>query len=704
MSEARATDSAITGRPRRWRRRLGWGALYALGTAVGLLALKEAALRMVPFDATPRYPRAATIVEDRRGTELAAFVGEDDSWSLPLTAEEISPYLKRAMVAVEDRRFAEHGGVDWYSVAGAVWQDACSLRAVRGASTLSMQVVRLRAHMGHGLADKVAQAFRAQQLELHESKDEILTEYINRSPFGGNLVGAGAASWRYFGKSCRDLSLGQAALLAGLPQSPNRFRPDRSPELARARRAHVLDQMFTTHVISAEERDRANDEPLDAVWHALPQKTTHEAFGGLPTLVALAEAHPGRRVRATLDGAVQETAWRVMQDRWPALVATGVDSGAALVVDVPTGEVLAAVSVSAVAPGVDLTQAARSTGSVLKPFIYAAAFDMGIVSPGTEVNDSPKAWAGYLPANFDRGFRGTMTAGEALAESRNIPAMTVLAKVGVERAVGFLSEVGIRTPSRSGRNYGLSLAIGGAEASPLEVAEAYATLARGGAHVALHFTGAAATRSSRIVPEAVCWQTLGCLAKRSRTEAIAGAGDAAALEAAWKTGTSNGLRDAWCAAATPRRVVVVWLGNAEGRGSAALVGQDAAAPLALKLLGMIDSAGAGGVAWRTVPENKGPVRVLEYDRRLSVVSPAPNTEILTESDVLVSSGAGPGGAGRVALKSAGGKGERRWWFANGELVGVTENQTAWWRPEPGAYELRVIDEGGAGATVRVAVR
>jgi len=224
-----------------------------------------------------------------------------------------------------------------------------------------MQVARLREHQGHGWLDKPVQAFRAQQLELHESKADILTEYINRAPFGGNLVGAGAASWRYFGKACRDLSLGQAALLAGLPQSPNRFRPDKSPELAKTRRAHVLDQMLASGSITPEECERANAEPLDAAWHALPQQATQQAWGALPTLADFAAAHPGR-ARVTLDSRTQQSAAQILADRWPDLAASNIDSAAIVVLDVPTGEILASVSQSAIAPGVDLTRSPRSTG------------------------------------------------------------------------------------------------------------------------------------------------------------------------------------------------------------------------------------------------------------------------------------------------------------------------------------------------------
>jgi penicillin-binding protein 1C len=236
----------------------------------------------------------------------------------------------------------------------------------------------------------------------------------------------------------------------------------------------------------------------------------------------------------------------------------------------------------------------------------------------------------------------------------------------------------------------LSLAIGGAEASPVEIAEGYATLARGGVFVPAHLVGAEAA-GTRVIPERVCWQTLGCIDGRARTESVDGGVAAAALGAAWKTGTSNGLRDAWCAAVTPRLCVVVWLGNSGGRGDAALVGQDAAAPLALRLIGALDRGGARFPQG----EREGKVPVLATASGLSIVTPAPGREFLLEE----------GATQRVALQSVGGEGTRRWWFANGSLVATSESgRTAWWSAAAGRYELRVVDESGHGRGVTVRVR
>jgi penicillin-binding protein 1C len=660
-------------------------------TGVLLCGGWRTAIRIAPAPARPAFPRAATFVLDREGNEIAAFVGQEDAWFVPLKSGEISSNLKKAIVAVEDRRFFDHHGVDWESAAGAAWEDLSSLHVRRGASTITMQVVRLRDPRPRAWTAKIKQAFLAAQLELSTTKDEILTEYLNRATFGGNLVGAGAASWRYFGKACRDLSLGEAALLAGVPQSPNRMRPDRAPAQARARREHVLQQMLATGAITRDEFIRANAEAVAATWRPLPQERDEGAFGAGPSLAAMVEGHLGERVKATIDTRVQRMAWGATRERWKSLGASGVNSAAVVVVDVPTGEVLASVSISNAAGSMDLTQCARSTGSVLKPFIYATAFEMGVLSPESEMLDSPKAWAGYVPANFDRTFEGKLSAAEALAESRNIPAMVTLARAGIERTIGVIDAAGIHSPERSSRRYGLSLAIGGAEATPMEVAEAYATLARGGVHLPLRITAEKSGPGTRILPEQTCYAVLRCLNEQGRTESIEGADAAAKLDAAWKTGTSNGFRDAWCAAATPRTVVVVWIGNSDGRGSEALIGQEAAAPLALKLIGMVD---AGGPAWPASTQvSETAVASHEAAMKLAIVSPAAGTEIFSEETPT-----------RVGLTCAGGTGAHRWWFANGELIATESRaQPARWSPKTGTYDLRVVDEAGAAAKVRVVV-
>lgn len=695
--------TAAHGQPRtvRWRRAAWrWGKRAAIAAVVawglGFAAL-ETAVRVMPYPAwldTP--PVTGTWVEDREGVMLAAFVGPDQQWQRPLRKEEISPHLLKAIVAVEDHRFYAHSGVDWQAAGGAAWRNLLAMRVTRGASTLTMQVHRLREPRERSWGWKVEQTVRARQMERRLSKDEILTEYANRAPFGGNLVGAGAASWRYFGKPCAELSLGEAALLAGLPQSPARLRPDRFPERAAERREIVLRRMVEEGMITETEAQEAAAEPVTARWRTLPQERgtgRPAADGALPTLARLADRHAGATVRTTLSARVQRQASEMTVEHLRALEAGGIGSAAVVVLDTQTGEMLAAVSVGGTSPGVDLSVARRSSGSTLKPFIFAAALDAGVMRADSMVDDSPTAWAGYVPSNYDREFRGLMAAGEALAESRNIPAMAALARTGVPRVVGVLEASGFGGVAREPERYGLSLAIGGAEVSAVELAGAYALLGRGGVHVPVRWTAGPKDRGDEVLPAWACWQTLGAISQATRTRAVCPA--AVETHVAWKTGTSNGLRDAWCAAVTRSHTVVVWLGNTAGPGNAQLVGTEAAAPLALRLMAALSGPHApwpaGENPYETVLVEWAGAKPLQV---LSLVSPAAGRDIVLHADA-------PPDGQRVELKATGTTG-KVWWFVNDTPVATGDR--AWWTPTPGTHEVRVVDEAGGARSVTVRVR
>jgi penicillin-binding protein 1C len=631
---------------------------------------------------------------------------------MPLTGDQISPHLVNAIVAVEDSRFYQHHGVDWKSVAVAAWQDVSHLGARRGASTLTMQLERLRDPRSRTFTNKIEQAIRAEQLEQSETKQQIIVEYVNGAPFGGNLVGAGAASWRYFGRPCKQLSLGEAALLAGLPQSPNRLRPDRFPKRAMIRRNHVLDRMLACGFISDKQRNEAAAEPINAAWRALPQDRPPEdlppADGGLPALLKLVRAQPGEAIRTTIGAVIQRQTAIAAREHLQSLTSSGISAAAVVVLDTQTSQCLACVSLGSTDASIDLTGRRRSTGSTLKPFIYAAAFDAGVYGPRSVLADSPAAWPGYQPSDYDRSFRGNLTAAEALAESRNIPAMLVLAKVGVEPAVGVMDAAGLHGLARSPERYGLSLAIGGAEASPMEIAEAYASLGRGGVTKPvqmLSVDGRVFTNESPPVPgpsypdylrKEACWQVLNAIAEPSRTAGVWP--EAVRSHVAWKTGTSSGHRDAWCAAVTHRRTVVVWVGNANGQGSPSLVGQDAAAPLALQLIAMFDPEDD---AWPLVPDPpqiaSSPIEVA--GSAVVMVHPLDGEEFVLTSDV-------PRDRQRILLQAAHrGPASELWWFVDGRPLEKGNNSSGlWWMPAAGSHNVRVIDSTGHSAMARVRVR
>ncbi len=794
------------------------------------IASFQAAVAIWPYPAAiDRPPASSTWIVDRAGAPLAAYANRDGQWCQPLAAESISPHLMDAIVAVEDERYYQHGGVDWHAAAAAAWQDATSLSFRRGASTIAMQVQRLREPANHrSLLGKLAQAVRASQIERRADKCAVLVEYLNRAPFGGNLTGAGAASWRYFGRPCSSLSLGQAALLAGLPQSPNRLRPDRHRTLAAARRDHVLDRMLACNMISADQRREAAAEPIDATWHPLPQDATDN--GLRPTLDRLAMAHTGTVV-TRIDPDVQRRVATAGGAAVRAMAASHVSAVAVVVLDTQTSQCLAAFSRSTTDAKVDLTVRPRSSGSALKPFIYAAAFDAGACQPGTVLDDAPAAWSGYEPGDYDHRFDGPEPAAIALARSRNVPAVAMLSRVGLARVVGVMAGAGLETLARTPERYGLSLAIGGADVTPMELAGGYATLARGGtaqpvAMLCADTDDGPATidravpdravpdravpdravpdravpepgtpdravpepgtpdravpepatpdravpdpavpepatvdravpdravpdravpdravpdravpdravpdratpdravpdravpdravpepavidRSSpdrlrvsfnggRVLRPSSCLQALQCLADPERTRAVWPA--AVPLGVAWKTGTSSGHRDAWCAAVTPRRTVVVWMGNADGTGSDALVGQDVAAPLALRVMTTIDPGGPGFA----------PTPGLLVVRSPAVDRPAPEFAVVSPTDrqEIVRDPAERSDRQRVALRAR--SGGAVWWFVDGTPVGTAPaGEPVWWAPTAGGHEVRAADAAGHAAVVHVRVR
>jgi penicillin-binding protein 1C len=726
----------------RWNRFLRRTLLTIVAVIVFAIIAFQAAVRLWTYPADEQLPPvASTWITDRSGNTIAAFAGGDGGWCRPLREEEISPHLFDAIVAVEDQRYYQHGGVDWASAASAAWQDLLALRYRRGASTLTMQLVHLRRPAPRSLWVKLTQAIRADQIERTASKRQILVEYLNRAPFGGNLNGAGAASWRYFSKPCKELSLGQAALLAGIPQSPVRFRPDRFPVSARSRREHVLQRMLACGMIDQRQFAQANNEPVDASWHPLPQDAP-ERIGLLPALVRLAHDSPGQVLRTTIDSSLQRAVTLAMENQLHDLSASNVTAGAAVVLDTASGQCLASVSRCTDRPNdavdLDLTIRPRSSGSTLKPFIYAGAFDAGIATPSTVVDDSPVAFAGYEPGNYDRQFAGRMSAADALAQSRNVPALVMLSKLRVDRAIEVMHGCGLTGLAKTPDRYGLSLAIGGAETTPMELAEGYATLARGGLHrPAVMLTAVGSTQpdaGSEVIRSAgstgatsgpseylrtglgaraeafdsiskrgavlrasSCLQALQCIADPERTRRIYP--PAVDIAPAWKTGTSSGHRDAWCCGVTPRRTVVVWLGNTDGSRSDALVGQDAAAPLALRIITLVDTAAGANFAPPPWFANfSAGKNVSGADTSLVILSPVNHQTILHDPAL-------PASQQRLALRARFAGDGPIWWFVDGQCLGNCESdEILWWQPTPGSHEVRATTRDGKGANTTIRVQ
>jgi len=519
----------------------------------------------------------STVLRDRGGEILCISLSQRQEWRFHVSLAEVSPHLVDGVVAVEDQRFREHGGVDWRAVLRAARSNVSAGHIVSGASTISMQVVRLVRPGRRGWRDKLVQALRALDLEDQHDKSWIMEQYVNLLPFGGNVVGVEAASMRYFGKRAKTLTLAEAALLAGMPQRPNRFRPDRFPAAARRRRAYVLGRMV-------EEGMIAPAEAADAAAQVLPlvRRTQNSRMGLVsrePQFCRLALARGGQSgadLRTTLDPRAQEQVLAAL--RAGVARCAGAEDGAAVVLDVPTGHVRALVgTLDYWRPGdgqVNVAVAPRSPGSALKPFLYATAIEGGVMVPQTVVNDTPLSLPDYRPANYDQRYRGRVSMGDALRDSLNTPAVRVLLSTGVPRALDLLRNCGVRSLNRPVSEYGLALALGGGEVTPLDLTVAYSVLARGGMWLPARFLLDEARDAAprRVLSPGVSSLVSAVLSERPLPGLVG-------HRVAWKTGTSNGLRDAWCAAYSRETAIVVWLGNKSGAAAASLVGAEAAVPV-----------------------------------------------------------------------------------------------------------------------------
>jgi penicillin-binding protein 1C len=562
-----------------------------------------------------RAAKLSTLVLDRDGAPLRAFTGKDDSWMFWTDLDHINPRLVQATIAAEDRRFYTHSGVDPLAVARASWSNLNHGRVVSGASTLTMQVIRLVENRPRTLPSKLVEGFRALQLEQLLTKRQVLEHYLNLAPYGGNAVGVEAASLRYFGKHASDLTLAEAALLAGLPQAPSRLRPDRRLALARERRDHVLRRMHACGYIPRGELAKALREPVVVRRDPLPCDALHLA-------ILAQQRYPDQTVlTTTLDRRIQTLSEAAIREAVDRLRPAGVSNGAVVVIENHTGAVRAMIGSCDFFSEEDDGQvngatAPRSPGSALKPFTYALAFDDGLCTPDTILADVPANYTGYEPENYDRDYRGPVPAREALAASLNIPAVRLLGQVGQRKLYTFLKDLGLTTLTREPGHYGLALTLGSVEVTLLELTNAYATLARLGIHRAYRLLETEPVAPGRrALSEGAAYLIADVLTDTTRLSgATLWQSDAAGARMAWKTGTSFGHRDAWTIAYTPEYTVGVWLGNFSGKPSRELVGVRAAAPVAARIMDRIHAGTRR--AWYVPPPSV-------ESRRLCAVSGMP---------------------------------------------------------------------------------
>ena len=567
--------------------------------------------RLLPaplFDAPLSY-----VAEARDGTLLSARIAADGQWRFPPAAAVPSKF-RRALLVYEDKRFENHIGVDALALARAMKLNFQKGRVVSGGSTLTMQIARLARssrearlalHSGdeRTYGRKFTEAALALRLECSYEKDELLALYAGHAPFGGNVVGLEAAAWRYFGREPSALSWAEAATLAVLPNNPSLVHLKRNRERLAAKRDALLRRLHAAGDLDTLELDLALSEPLTAEPHDLPDFAPH-------LLETLRAAHPAQhRFRTTLDARLQIEATRAAQAHTEMLARQQVYNSAALVVDNVTFEILAYVGNGATrgaqspnAHAVDIIRRARSTGSILKPLLYAAMLEDGSLTPRMLLPDVPTHYEGFQPENFDRQYRGAVRADEALAHSLNVPAVRMLKAYGVARFADVLRGAGMDTLTRPADDYGLTLILGGAEGNLWDISAMYASLAglarAGAADEAPRFhelTVLAGAKSSPRGPSPIgtgaAWLTLNALLEVPRPGEEAHWRNFANSRAiAWKTGTSVGLRDGWAVGSTSRHTVGVWVGNASGEGRPGLTGSTMAAPLMFGLFNSLPRA------------------------------------------------------------------------------------------------------------------
>jgi len=507
-----------------------------------------------PSEASREYP-GGIVVRDAAGDILRVSLGPGDVDCRPVYVASPDDWIAKAVVASEDSSFWEHCGVRPMSILRAAWQNLTSRRRISGASTITMQAARLIKPHPKTLLWKWREAVMALKMERERDKGWILSQYLNRAPYGSNLVGVEAAAQGWFGKSAKDLGLGEAALLAGIVQAPSRFRPDRALERAIKRRDYVLGRMLELGMIDDAQLQAAK-EVVPVVRRApRPFKAPHFCDWAL-----------SRGIRDTaLDADLQsvcERAVNIASER-------GGWSVAAVIVRVSDSEPVAmAVSGDYFDPNggqVNTALAPRPAGSTLKPFLVALAMDLGLVTPEERLNDAPKSYKGYRPANFDSKHRGLVSVRDSLVLSLNLPFVQLLERVGVERFGSLLRSLGFAHMSGQDSSFGLGMAIGNVEVSLLELVRAYASVARMG---------------PTLSPGA-CYLISDMLSGAERSGAALGhIADVSASRFAWKTGTSAAYRDAWTVAWNPEYVVGVWCGHMSGGfGDRTLVGAKAAAPV-----------------------------------------------------------------------------------------------------------------------------
>ncbi len=541
----------------------------------------------------------STVLWDRTGNLLCAKISDDGQWRFPQNDKRYRKFYE-ALIQFEDRNFYRHPGVNPFSLFRAFRQNLKSGSIKSGGSTITMQVIRMaRKNKPRTFYEKFIEIILATRLELTYSKNEILSLYASHAPFGGNVVGIEAASWRYYGRGTEKLSWAEIATLAVLPNSPSLIYPGKNHYKLKIKRDRLLLQLKSKQIIDDATYKLAIEEPLPDKPLALPQRAPHL----LDRIIK--DGYDGKQVVSSLNFELQERVTEIVEKHHKLLASNNIQNAAALVLDAQTGEVLAYVGNTQnkdkqnYGNNVDVITAPRSTGSILKPYLYATMLNDGLLLPNTLIPDVPTEIMGFAPKNFNLTFDGAVPARRAIARSLNIPAVRMLNTYGVARFHNYLKKMGMTTLINPPKFYGLTLVLGGAEGCLWDLAGIYASMCRtlsnynhsGGRyfndnfHAPSYFVTDKKTQNhsqseSTLLNASSIWLTFEAMVEVARPdEDAAWQMFSSSSKIAWKTGTSFGNRDGWAIGCTPRFVVAVWVGNASGEGRPSLTGISSAAPL-----------------------------------------------------------------------------------------------------------------------------
>ncbi len=566
---------------------------------VGSLALLLLAWWMFSLPSDLFHSPSSTVLWDKDGQLIGARIAADGQWRFP-QCDSVPARFTACILAYEDHRFYQHSGLSLPALFRASRQNILAGTTVSGASTITMQLMRMsRQNHNRSAFQKIIEMAWATRAEFRYSKKEILKLYVSHAPFGGNVVGLDAAAWRYFARPAYELTWAESAVLAVLPNAPGLIYPGRNPKQLLKKRNLLLERLYKNGTIDELTLNLSHQEPLPGSPISIPQDATHLLASTVGSELE------GRHIVSTISGNLQRTMSELVNMHVEVLSRNFIHNAALLVVDVETGEVAAYVGNASNEPFAknianDMVLAPRSSGSILKPFLYGQMVGKGIITPGELVADIPTQYAGFAPKNYDETYGGAVPANIALARSLNIPAVRMLRTYGVPVFHQDLNRMGFSTITKHPSHYGLSLILGGAECTLWDLASAYRNIAAqtqwgSGIHSLqpVHYAGGDTIKniSEWPIEQGAAWCVTEALSEVNRPEEEANwDAYAGADRIAWKTGTSYGFRDAWAVGYNRQYVVAVWVGNATGEGRPGITGINAAAPLLFRAFNALPSS------------------------------------------------------------------------------------------------------------------